>query len=152
MGAYEVNIACILLEWVRTFARARQMGRGVMEMLFRLPISQKQRRPDVAFVSYQLWPNNRPIPQTEAWDVVPELAVEIVSPSNTADEIQTKLQEYFRDGVKLASVVYPRQFQVYVYQSPTMVRILTRSDEIDGGEVLPDFRLPVASLFEEDPA
>ena len=80
---------------------------------------------------------------------MPELAVEVVSPTNTADEIAEKLEEYFQVGVQRVWVVYPRQSKVYVYTSPAEVRVLVLGNELDGGDLLPGFRLPLTSLFEQ---
>ena len=76
-----------------------------------------------------------------------DLCVEVVSPSDRADYIQDKIDEYFRAGVRLVWVFYPRHRLVYVYDSPTAVRGLGRSDALDGGVALPGFRLPLAELF-----
>ena len=109
----------------------------------------QQRRPDAAFVSYQRWAKNRPLPHTDPWLAVPELAIEALSKSNPAEDIVDKLQEYFEVGVQLVWVIYPRQRLVYVYESPSRIRVLTQTDELDGGSVLPGFKLPIAVLFEE---
>ena len=89
------------------------------------------------------------VPQTRSWAVVPDLAIEIVSPTNTADEVADKLEEYFRVGVRSVWVVYPRQCMVYAYTSPKEVRVLTVGDVLDGGDVLPGFSIPVQTIFEQ---
>jgi Uma2 family endonuclease len=148
MGAFETDVASELGAYLRQFARSR-FGRAVNEMLFLLDTqADLQRRPDVALVSYQRWPRHRRVPSTNAWAVVPELAVEVISPSNTASEVLVKIGEYFRAGTQLVWVVYPREELVYVYTSPTAIRVLDRSGALDGGTVLPEFRLPLAELFE----
>ena len=153
MSAYEVQIASFLLVNLGVFANTHQLGRVVGEMLFALEPDQKlQRRPDVAFVSYQNWARGRPVPRTNAWEVVPDLAVEVVSPTNFAEEVVTRVLEFFRAGTRQVWVVYPAPRQVYLYRSPTEVQVLTRSDELDAGPVLPGFRLPVATLFEDEGA
>jgi Uma2 family endonuclease len=106
-----------------------------------------KRRPDVAFVSRTRWPG-RP-QQTEAWDVIPDLAVEVVSPTNTADEVLEKIDEYFRFGVRLVWVIYCEPLQVYVYRSAKDVRVLRPGDDLEGGDVLPGFRLPIDTLAED---
>ena len=108
-----------------------------------------QRRPDVSFVSFQRWPKGKPVPPTPAWEVVPDLAVEIVSPSNDAYEVLEKVEEYFACGVQRVWVIYPPFSKVYDYASTTSVRILTGADHLSGGEVLPGFELPLSELFEE---
>ncbi len=89
------------------------------------------------------------IPRTAAWAVIPDLAVEVVSPSNAAEHVTEKIEEYFEVGVRQVWVVFPNQRKIYVYSSPSSVRILTQDDELDGGDVLPGFRLAVATLFDE---
>lgn len=151
MGAFETDIASILLFYLWQFAKKHGLGKAVGEMLFLLDrIKDLQRRPDVAFVSYKRWPKGRRVPRTNAWEVVPNLAVEVVSASNTADEILTKIREYFEVGVELVWVIYPTEEMVYVYQSPTQIHILKRTQELEGGTILPGFRLPLADLFEEE--
>jgi Uma2 family endonuclease len=151
MGYYECGIASILGEYLATFVRAHQLGRVRVETPFLIDAGRKlERRPDAAFVSYDRWPRDRRVSGGNAWPITPDLAVEIVSPSNAADEVQRKLVEYFNAGVRAVWVVYPRQQHVYVYTSPTEVRILTRAGELDGGDVIPGFRLPVEALFEDE--
>jgi Uma2 family endonuclease len=150
MGAYEVWIATVLVARLATFATQHQLGRAVQEMLFDLTVATgRKRRPDVAFVSFDRWPLTRRIPRTEAWEVVPNLAVEVVSRSDSADYIVDKVAEYFHAAVERVWVVFPSQEQVYVYDSPTSVRILTRTDELSGDPILPHFRLPLMELFED---
>jgi Uma2 family endonuclease len=148
MSALAVSLAAALLRYMANFVWEHKLGIAVPEMLFVLDAGHKlKRRPDVAFVSYAHWPDRTP-PDTEAWNVVPDLAVEIVSPSNLAKEIDTKITDYFAAGVKLVWVVYPTSGRVYVHSSPKHVRVLGRDEELDGGDVLPGFRLPIAALYE----
>ncbi len=106
------------------------------------------RRPDVAFVAYdRITTPAVPATDPSEWEVVPNLAVEAISPHNTAEEVLVKIQDYFDCGVELVWVIYPRQRWIYVYELPTQVRILREADELDGGKVLPGFRLGIAALF-----
>ncbi len=82
--------------------------------------------------------------------MIPNLAVEVVSKSNTGEEILAKLGDYFHTGTELVWVVYPSVRLVYVYTSPTAVRILAETAVLDGGVVIPDFRLSVNKLFEDE--
>ena len=79
------------------------------------------------------------------------LAIEVISPSNTADEVEDKKRDYFRAGVRQVWVVYSRQGVVHICTSTTQVQILTGEQELDGGDLLPGFRLPLATLFAEEP-
>jgi Uma2 family endonuclease len=151
MSAYAVRIASSLARKLGNFAEANNLGEAVHEVLFRLPLERdRNRRPDAAFVSYQRWPKDRPMPiGGNAWDVAPDLAVEVISPTDLAEELFDKTAEYFQAGVRLVWHVYPRLRFVQVYESLTFARGLTAADELDGGAVLPGFRIPVAALFPE---
>jgi Uma2 family endonuclease len=150
MGASEVGLASYLHEILGPFARRSSLGLAYVEMLFRIGGPRKlQRRPDVSYVSFERWPKGKPVPGTNAWEVVPDLAVEIISPTNGANEIIEKVEDYFICGVRRVWVVYPFVSKVYDYASPTSVTILTRDQTLPGGEVLPGFELPLAELFGE---
>ena len=150
MGAHEIWLATELVVHLMNFARQHQLGRAVQEMLFDFTaMVQRKRRPDAAFVSYERWPRQRRVPHAEAWEVVPNLAVEVISPSDRGDDILDKVAEYFRIGVECVWVIFTSQEQVYIYESPTQVRILSRADDLYGEPVLPHFRLPLAALFDE---
>jgi Uma2 family endonuclease len=92
------------------------------------------------------------VPITEAWEIVPDLAVEVISKSNTLMEVVDKLDDYFHAGVRLVWVVMPVQRKIYVYRSPTDIRILQPGDDLDGGDVIPGFRVPVQDLFGPEPS
>ncbi len=81
---------------------------------------------------------------------MPDLAVEIVSPSNGAIQLQGKIEEYIKGGVRAIWVAYPTLGLVLIYESATTVRVFRRGDDLDGGDVLPGFRLPLASWFDEE--
>ena len=122
-------------------------GQAVIENLFLLDASiDLQRRPDFAFVSHQRW-SGLP-PDSNAWDVVPDWMVEIISPSNSADEVVDKVDEYFRAGTRLVWVIYPNSQRVYVYASPTDVTVYEARDELTADPVLPSFRFTAKALFE----
>ncbi len=132
-------------------AGPQNLGRAVSEILFRLPLDPpRNRRPDVAFVSFARWPKDRPVSYRDnAWEVAPDLVVEVASPTDFAEELLEKTAEYFRAGVRLVWLAYPLIRLVYVYESLTQVRGLTVADELDGGSVPPGFRTPLCALFPE---
>jgi Uma2 family endonuclease len=143
------RVASSLQVYLGHYLIGNPLGEALMETLFHLPLpADRNRRPDVAFVSAQVIAQAPPqLGSENAWDVLPELMMEVVSPHDLAEEIIDRLGEYFAAGTKLVWVVYPTQRLVYVYESPRQVRILGEADELDGGGVLPGFRIPVASLF-----
>jgi Uma2 family endonuclease len=148
LGAYEILVGSFLNTCLDGFARANNCGRAVSEMLFDFGTGLAQRRPDVAYVSYDRWPRPRRVPRTQAWAVVPELAVEVISPSNTFEEVVNKVHEYFQAGVQHVWVVAPPQQQVYVYKSPSHIRVLNVQDAVTGDPFLPGFCLKVSELFD----
>jgi Uma2 family endonuclease len=151
MGAYEAALASVLGSLLDNFGRTNRIGQAFVEALFRLDHDQGlQRRPDVAFVSTDRWPLNRRPPRGEwAWDVIPDLAVEVISPTNRTLEDFVKIREYFPAGVRLVWMVLPAVDQIYVFHSPTEVRVLQRGDVLDGESVIPGFRVEVNELFGE---
>jgi Uma2 family endonuclease len=152
MGSYETGIASLLFRVLGPFADSNRLGQFFSEMLFRINIAKDlQRRPDLAFVSHARWPYNRRPPRGHFWDMVPDLAIEVVSQSNSAFQVQKKIHSYFEAGVAQVWVIYPDEKEVYVYASPTQITVLQVGQDLDGGELLPGFRLPVANLFEDDP-
>ena len=148
MGVYESVVASFLHTHLDSFARAHACGRALSETLFDFGPGLPQRRPDVAYVSYERWPRQRRVPRTQAWAVVPDLAVEVISPSNTFGEVLGKVQEYFQAGVQAVWVVAPPQQQVYVYQSPSLIQVVTLQEALTGEPFLPGFRLTLAELFD----
>lgn len=152
MSARETEIASILVQLLGPYLSTNRLGKVVGEMLFRIDLEKDlRRRPDVAVVSHARWPFNRRIPKVTPWDMVPNLAIEVISDSNSAYEVQQKIHEYFAAGVSRVWVIYPDQAEVYLYASPTQIQVLKIGQELDGGDLLPGFRLPVAALFEDDP-
>ncbi len=150
MGAFESLLASLLWRRMANHAHDNQLGRVVSETLFLLdPALGLERRPDLAFVSTERWPLRRRIPRTEAWVVVPDLAVEVVSLTNGAEQLAAKIEEYLRSGVRQVWVVYPGTSKVYLYDSPTRVRILQVGDDLEGGSVFPGFRLALEQLFQQ---
>ena len=104
------------------------------------------RIPDVSFISWDQIPSgefpSQPIP-----DLYPDLAVEVLSESNTPTEIDRKLIEYFEAGCRLAWIVDPKTQTADVYTSPTECRHLRANQSLDGGDVLPGFKLSLKELF-----
>lgn len=80
---------------------------AVSQVLFVLNAAQDLKcRPDVAFVSYRRW-SSTVVARVPAWNLVPELAVKIVSPANLAEEIDHKITDYCQSGIRLVWVFHP---------------------------------------------
>ena len=82
-------------------------------------------------------------------DLAPDLAVEVLSKSNSRGEMQRKLRDYFAAGTKLVWYVDPKKRTVRVYTDPDNAATLTEDRTLDGGDVLPGFTLRLRELFAE---
>ena len=103
------------------------------------------RAPDIAFVRQERIPaggNPRGF-----WDGAPDLAVEVVSPSDTFSEVEEKVDDWLAAGTRMVWVVNPRRRTVTVYRSRTAIAILTPNDVLDGQDVVPGFACHVADMF-----
>ena len=143
MGSYPVEVASILDEYLGPFVR--QAGLGQVDRRDPLPDRCRGRStgPDVAFVSHAKWPIERRTPRPQPWEIVPDLAVEVVSATDGPRTSWSKIRDYFEAGVRAVWLVYPSLEVIHVYESFTPIRVLTRDDVLDGGELVPGFRLPL---------
>jgi Uma2 family endonuclease len=150
MGAAESQIAMILGSLILNFLRDHELGTvygegGMMRLTPTLVLI-----PDVAFVSWDQFPGGKstlePIPS-----IHPDIAVEVLSRSNTPKEMKKKRREYFDNGTRLVWIVDPvsRTVNVYTSEKPDVPTVLTETDVVSGDPVLQGFSFPVAKLFEK---
>ena len=146
VGTYESYLAMLLGRVLGNFATEHNLGivLGADGMLRLAP--GLVRIPDVSFIGWDRLPNRR-IPDQAIADLVPNLAVEVISPGNTREEMDRKLREYFDAGIRQVWYVYPQSGQVKVYKSLDQSDTLSQQQTIDGGDILPGFTLPVAELL-----
>jgi Uma2 family endonuclease len=110
--------------------------------------SGNRRSPDISFFAKERLQGMTELP-AGFLEGAPDLAVEVLSPGNTVEEIHDKLVEYFENGTRLVWVIHPNERYVLVYRSAQEPdRLLKSSDVLDGEEVIPGFLLPVADLFQ----
>jgi Uma2 family endonuclease len=101
--------------------------------------------PDIAFVAQE---RVDAVGDTHGyWLGPPDLAVEVNSPSDTLREVEGKVAEWLEFGTRVVWVVSPKLRNVTVYRSLTKIAILTETDTLDSGEVVPGFQIPVAEIF-----
>jgi Uma2 family endonuclease len=106
---------------------------------------KRVRCPDVAFVRAGRAPAE--IALGTFLRLAPDLAAKVVSPSEPAAQVETKIAQYLEAGVRLVWKVDPRRREVTVLRHDGAVTRLGEGDELDGADVVPGFRLPVAELF-----
>ncbi len=146
MGFKESILAGAILQLLWNYLEKRKLGvpagaDGPVRLRLGLV-----RFPDVCFVSWKRL-RRAEVPDDPVSAVIPELAVEILSKSNTRREIALKIEEYFRAGVLLVWVIDPRTETAEVYTAPDEIRRLGIGGVLQGGKVLPGFRLPLRKLF-----
>ena len=107
-------------------------------------VGERTVKPDVAFVSTAQLTGDK----TKGFPIPPELAVEVVSPSDVQSRVAEKAFAYLNAGTRLVWVLEPVTKTVTVYRSETDIEILTRDDTLTGDNVIPGFTCPVAHLFE----
>jgi Uma2 family endonuclease len=91
--------------------------------------------------------NNRSLQLTQD-SIQAHLAVEVISPSDLADDVETKLDEYLRSGVRLVWVLYIPTKNVWAFKMDGTAKLYRSTDTLVGEDVLPGFAVPVAELFE----
>ena len=148
MGAPESFLVGWIITLLNNYCHPRNLGAilGADGMLRLAP--GMVRIPDAAFISWDRFPGRKmteqPIP-----DLCPDLAVEVLSPSNLTKEMKQKLKEYFAAGCRRVWYVDPKKRIVTVYTSPNSATVLAEDQTLDGGEVLPGFSLSIRQMFAE---
>ena len=146
MGAKESILAMEIGRLIGNHVQAHRLGviLGPDGMLRLFP--GLVRIPDVSFIPWTQIPGRR-WPNTPIPEIPPDLAVEVLSPSNTPGEIRLKLREYFQSGTRLVWVVDPKKQTARIYTAPESFQAVGKSGSLDGGEVLPGFQLSLPKLF-----
>ncbi len=146
MGAKESFIASILIHRLWSFLEGKELGAvlGEAGMLRLRP--RLVRIPDVSFISWDQIPGNE-FPSEPIPNLYPDLAVEVLSRSNTLGEMTLKIGEYFEAGTRLVWIIDPATHTAEVYTAPDECRRLKATQSLDGGDVLRGFKLPLKELF-----
>lgn len=143
-GVIVGNLTTPLGEHVRAHRLGHVCGAETGFRIARTP--DTVRAPDIAFIRRDRQ-GEEPLPEG-FFEGPPDLAVEVLSPSDTAFDVDEKIAEWLRAGCAMAWVVNGRRRSVSVHRPGGLVSVLTETDTLDGGDVLPGFRLPVARIFE----
>ena len=146
-GARHGSVAMRVGIFVGSYVRANRLGEVFAAetgfILRRNP--DTVRAPDASSVSSaRLPPGGLPGGFLE---MAPDLAVEVVSPGDSAREVQEKVEDWLRSGVRLVWAIYPATRTVTIYRTPDDAQVLSESDTVDGGQVIPGLTFPVSDLF-----
>jgi Uma2 family endonuclease len=148
MGLIESFLAMEIGRLLGNWVKPRKLGLVAGEAGMMRLTSGRVRIPDVSFLTWDRLPG-RKAPREPIPELVPDLAVEVLSSSNTKQEMDDKLREYFRCGVRLVWYVDPSSRTVAVYTSTEQPLTLSAEQVLDGGQVLPGFTLSLKELFGE---
>lgn len=141
VGAYSTWLALHLFRLLDTYVTRHAFGNVVTEMAFILDADRDlRRRPDVAFVSAERWPIGQPPPPEGDWAVIPDLAVEVLSPREETRHSLQKVNEYFEYGVREVWLAVPEARLVYCYSDAHSARI-RRADETLSTPLVPRWTL-----------
>jgi Uma2 family endonuclease len=145
-GLEQEDVGAVLTTHLVNYVHPRRLGRVYTSQAgFRMP-NGDVRSPDVSFVRMEKLPGGRS-PQ-KFGEFPPDLAVEILAPEETPKDYARKVQEYLAWGVTLVWLIDLNTRTVWVYRKERKPKRLSENDELDGEDVIPGFRLPVARLFE----
>lgn len=147
-GAEHGVIAMRIGAWLLKFVEQHQLGivcaAGTGFLIHQAP--DTVRAPEAAFISRERLGEGRP--PKKFWPLVPDLAVEVVSPSESAEQVQERLRDWFAAGVHAVWTLYPGTASVHAYRSHSEVRIFQRGEVLTGGDdLLPGFSCAVSDLF-----
>lgn len=151
LGFRESLLASLLIHHLTNFVLPRKLGLvGAPDAIMRLRPGLL-RLPDVSFISWDRLLATGAHTRKVA-PLAPELAVEVLSEGNTRTEIDQKRRELFAAGTQIFWVIDPKTRTAEVFDDPARPNQMTPSreaDALDGGTVLPGFRLPLADLFND---
>lgn len=132
---------------IRLFVESRKLGDVVGSSAgFRLDKANVL-SPDAAYISLERRIQSN-TPEEGFFRGVPDLVVEVISPSERKARIQIKVRKYFVRGTRLVWLAYPRRKAVEVYTAPDAMNLVQEGGALDGGDVLSGFRLPLSDIFD----
>ncbi len=147
VSAASIWIASRLNSRLDHFVTANELGTAVTEMVFILDSTRNlRRRPDVAFVSAAKWPVGQMPPIETDWAIIPDLAIEVISPGNRYTEVVRKLREYFEYGVGEVWLILPEERLAQVYSSPDGMATVRGDGELKT-ELVPGWSMAVSALI-----
>lgn len=142
------HIVAELVMALRAYAKAHRLG-AVLGSSFGCWMHNRNcRAPDVSFISRERLTRLGFTPSTQRFlPGAPDLAVEILSPSNTRAEIDARLKDFFASGTQTVWIVHPDEECVEVCQSSTDRKLIGSGGNLDGGTLLPGFSYAIEDLF-----
>ena len=148
MGWFQSMLANMISFELMKYLEEHDLGRVLTTDATLQILPNQMRMPDVCFISWKRFPDAK-LPTESMPPLVPDLAVEVLSPSNTPAEMQRKLDDYFAAGVELVWYIDPQTRSARSFTAPNKVEGIAADGVLDGKTVLPGFTLPLQPLFEK---
>ena len=148
MGWRESLIALALGRMLSEFVLARNLGLVSGPDGFMRILRTQVRGPDVAFISWDRLPGGK-VPVDRVPELVPDLAIEVLSEGNTYAEMARKRREYFHAGVRQVWMIDIEERTVAVYSDITKYELFDESQCLTGGDILPGLDISLSALFGE---
>jgi Uma2 family endonuclease len=138
-------IALAILEALQAYLKQHGGVRAFPEagyVLSREPLTVRQ--PDVSVLSTERIQSTAP---DDYFEGAPELAVEVVSASDSAEDLEIKVEQYLQSGAKQVWILYPKTKRLHLFRPGNQLRVLDETQTLEAAELLPGFSVKVADLF-----
>ncbi len=142
-GARHGGITTRLSRKLGSFVEANRLGEIYQETSFQ--IGSNERIPDLAFIPLDRLPSEGE-PETK-WLILPDLAVEVVSPSDYYEKVHAKAMEYLTAGVKVVWIISPENQTITVYRSAANIMAFPPESELTCEDLFPRFRCQLRDIF-----
>ena len=146
---FEHGDICVRLSTaLNVFVRARKLGVVLDSSTGFWMQNRNCRAPDISFIAKSRLRGWKRAPAA-FFEGAPDLAVEVVAPSNTTAEITERLADFFASGTQLAWIIHPEEQLVEICHSPVLRKMIRSGAFLEGERLLPGFQYPIADLFQE---
>ncbi len=136
------KVSVRVIRYLDRYVDENQLGEVHVEATFR--VGERGLKPDVAFVSSTRLDGD----EDTGFLVPPDLAIEVISPTDVQSRVVEKAFAYLNAGTRLVWILDPHSQTVTVYRSERVIALLTYDDTLTGEDVVPGFSCPVSQLFE----
>ncbi len=144
-GAKHSRIWVSLATCLGQYLRGKPLG-ALYGVFTTFQIGANERMPDLSFLSFDRFPE---VGETEEnWKIAPDLAVEVITPTDLFDDIDSRLWEYLSAGVQQVWLISMQRKRITIYRSATNVTCFTETDELVSEDLFPGFRLKLSKLFQ----
>jgi Uma2 family endonuclease len=142
------DVELMIIWWLNNFFKSTEAFKSganlVSEVGMRLE-TENFRIPDLAYFTAE-----QHFSAVKGEHPIPQLAIEFLSKSESAEDIDDKINDYFSSGVKLVWYIYPKTEKIYAYTSPKDIKVLQGDDVCNASPVIPDFEFKAKDIFRKE--